>query len=126
MAEQAQCVITVEEAHIPIREEVRGFCEILGLDPLFLANEGKMVVFCAAADAENVLASMQAHEYGKDAAMIGRVQEKDVGALSSIRPSAAPGRLTNPLENWCQESVKQMQVRLPLPPPSIFCDRIIP
>jgi hydrogenase expression/formation protein HypE len=69
----------VEEAHIPIREEVRGFCEILGLDPLFLANEGKMVVFCAAADAENVLASMQAHEYGKDAAMIGRVQEKGRG-----------------------------------------------
>jgi len=49
------------------------------LDPLFLANEGKMVVFCAAADAENVLASMQAHEYGKGAAMIGRVQEKGRG-----------------------------------------------
>ena len=79
MAEQSQCVITVDEAHIPIREEVRGFCEILGLDPLFLANEGKMVVFCAAADAENVLASMQAHEYGKDAAIIGRVQEKGRG-----------------------------------------------
>ena len=79
MAEQSQCVITVHEAAIPIRDEVRGFCEILGLDSLFLANEGKMVVFCDAADAEKVLAAMQSREYGKDAVMIGSVQEKSRG-----------------------------------------------
>jgi hydrogenase expression/formation protein HypE len=79
IAEQSQLEITVEEAGIPIREAVRGFCEILGLEPLFLANEGKMVVFCTEADADKVLETMQTHDYGKDAAIIGRVGEKGRG-----------------------------------------------
>lgn len=79
MAEQSQCDLSVEETRIPVRDDVRGFCEILGLDPLFLANEGKMVTFCSAADAERVLAAMKSHEFGKHAAIIGNVSKKGRG-----------------------------------------------
>ncbi len=51
----------------------------MGLDPLFLANEGKMVVFCAEQDAEKILATMKSHEFGKDAAIIGNVSGKGRG-----------------------------------------------
>ncbi len=54
-----------------MQENVRGVCEILGLDPLFLANEGKMVLFCATVDALKVLVAMKNHKYGKNAAIIG-------------------------------------------------------
>ncbi len=73
IAEMAGVSITIEEKDIPVRDSVRGVCEILGLDPLFLANEGKMVVFCPEEDADKVLDAMRMHEYGKDSAVIGRV-----------------------------------------------------
>lgn len=79
MAVQSQTIIEIDEARIPVHDEVRGFCEVLGIDPLFLANEGKMVVFCSEADALEVLAAMKSHEYGKDAAIIGTVKERDRG-----------------------------------------------
>ena len=79
IAAQSECQITIEEKDIPVQDEVRGICEILGLDPLFLANEGKMVVFCAPEDAENVLDTMKKHEYGKGAAVIGEVHKKGRG-----------------------------------------------
>jgi len=84
MAEQSQCVITVEEAHIPIRKRSGDFCEILGLDPCFWPMKARWWFFCAAADAENVLASMQAHEYGKRLGLSSaECRKKDGGALSS-------------------------------------------
>lgn len=64
-----------------MKDAVRGVCEILGFDPLFLANEGKMVVFCSKADAQKVLQAMKAHPYGTNAAIIGRVEKKDTGRL---------------------------------------------
>jgi hydrogenase expression/formation protein HypE len=81
IAHQSQCQITIAERDIPIQEEVRGVCEILGLDPLFLANEGKMVVFCPREDTDNVLHTMKKHEYGKNAAIIGEVEKKGRGRL---------------------------------------------
>jgi hydrogenase expression/formation protein HypE len=59
-----------------VQDEVRGICEILGLDPLFLANEGKMAVFCSPEDAGMVVDTMKKHEYGKGAAIIGEVHQK--------------------------------------------------
>lgn len=73
--------ISVREHDIPLRESVRGVCEMLGLDPLYLANEGKLVVFCGAGDAPAVLAAMQAHEQGREAARIGTVQESGRGRV---------------------------------------------
>jgi hydrogenase expression/formation protein HypE len=79
IATQSNCQVTIEEKDIPIQDEVRGICEILGLDPLFLANEGKMVVFCSPEDTELVLETMKKHKYGKNAAVIGEVEKKGRG-----------------------------------------------
>lgn len=65
--------IRIEEALIPQRAEVRGMCEILGLDPLYLANEGKMLVVVPQQHAQTVLAAMRSHEKGSNAAIIGEV-----------------------------------------------------
>lgn len=65
--------IRISESSVPIREPVRGACEILGLDPLYLANEGKLVAVVPPAEADRVLASMRAHPAGTDAAIIGEV-----------------------------------------------------
>jgi hydrogenase expression/formation protein HypE len=63
----------IDEAAVPVKDVVRGACEILGLDPLLVANEGKLVAFVPEEAAERVLATMRAHPLGGDAARIGRV-----------------------------------------------------
>ncbi len=67
--------IMLYENNIPVREDVKGVCELLGLDPLYVANEGKLLVFVAEEDAEKVLDTMRQNEYGENAAIIGEVQE---------------------------------------------------
>ena len=69
--------IMLYEDKIPVREDVKGVCELLGLDPLYVANEGKLLVFVAEEDAETVLSVMKQNEYGKNAAIIGEVQNTD-------------------------------------------------
>lgn len=64
-----------DEQALPIRSEVRGMCEILGLDPLYLANEGKLVAIVPEAFAGDLLSCMRNHPAGNDSAMIGRVSE---------------------------------------------------
>ena len=81
IAAQSGLGITIQENSVPIREEVKGLCEILGFDPLFLANEGKIAVFCAPADAALILDTMRSHEYGRDAAVIGTVGKQDGSGL---------------------------------------------
>ncbi len=63
----------LDEAALPIREEVRGACEVLGLDPLYAANEGKVVLAVAPEAAEAALAALRAHPLGRDAACVGQV-----------------------------------------------------
>ncbi len=67
--------ILLYEDKIPVREDVKGVCEMLGLDPLYVANEGKLLIFVDADDAEKVLKTVKNNEYGKHAAIIGEVQE---------------------------------------------------
>jgi len=74
IAQQSGLEIIIDERPIPVRDAVKGVCEILGLDPLFLANEGKLVVFCPEGEGGRVLTAMQNHAYGRDAAIIGKVQ----------------------------------------------------
>jgi hydrogenase expression/formation protein HypE len=76
IAEQAGVGIRLDEASIPISEEVKGACEILGLDPLYVANEGKLLAFVAPDDSARVLAAMRRHPLGKDAAVIGKVVDE--------------------------------------------------
>jgi hydrogenase expression/formation protein HypE len=75
IAAQSAVGMLLREAAIPVRSEVAAACELLGLDPLYVANEGKLVCICAAEDAEAVLAAMRAHPLGHGAAIIGEVVE---------------------------------------------------
>ena len=68
--------MVIEEERIPIRDSVRGICELLGLDPLYLANEGKLIAILPQAEANQVLEVMKAHPLGKHAEIIGRVTEE--------------------------------------------------
>ncbi|MBD3619000.1 MAG: hydrogenase expression/formation protein HypE [Chromatiales bacterium] len=72
-AQSSGCGIRLQETAIPLREPVRGMCELLGRDPLYLANEGKLVAVVPAEHAEAVLAAMRAHPAGRDSAAIGEV-----------------------------------------------------
>ncbi len=71
--------IRLREDALPIGREVRGACDLLGLEPLTIANEGKVLVFCRATDAAKVLAAMRTHPLGKQACVIGEVSEKPPG-----------------------------------------------
>lgn len=75
ISQQSKVGMLLEEGAIPVKQAVRSLCEILGLDPLYIANEGKLLVIAAEEDAERVLAVMKNHPLGKDAAMIGRVMD---------------------------------------------------
>ncbi len=81
IAMSANVRINISEQDIPVGENVRGICEILGLDPLFLANEGKVVIFCPEAEAGKVLAVMKEHQFGRNAAIIGNVGESGKGRV---------------------------------------------
>lgn len=82
MAEASGVAIEIEEAATPLRDEVRGFCEILGLDPLYLANEGKIVVVVPADEIDAALAAMRAHPLGQGAALIGRALDGQAGRVT--------------------------------------------
>lgn len=81
IAEAAQVSIEIDEASTPLRDEVRGFCEILGLDPLYLANEGKIVAIVPDDQAQNALAAMQSHPLGRAARIIGRAVAGEPGRV---------------------------------------------
>ncbi len=74
--------LRIEEVAIPAREDVRGACEILGLDPLYVANEGRFIAIVAAADAERALDILGAHPVCRDAAIIGSVLEDERGLVT--------------------------------------------
>jgi hydrogenase expression/formation protein HypE len=78
--------IEIEESAIPVREEVRGACELLGLDPLYVANEGKLVAVVEAGEAESVVAAMRRHPLGREARIIGTVTEARAGLVTMRTP----------------------------------------
>jgi hydrogenase expression/formation protein HypE len=81
-ARASSVAIEIDETRTPLREPVKGFCEILGLDPLYLANEGKIVVVVPTEEAEAALAAMRRDPLGHDAAAIGRVLESEPGRVT--------------------------------------------
>ena len=82
IAAQSRVGMVIEESALPIREEVKGACELLGLDPLYVANEGKLVAIVAAAEAERVLSAMRGHPLGLNARTIGEVVESHPGVVT--------------------------------------------
>jgi hydrogenase expression/formation protein HypE len=77
IARQSRVGMLLDEAALPVREEVAAACEILGLDPLYVANEGKLVCICAPEHAERLLAVMRQHPLGVQSARIGSVHADD-------------------------------------------------
>jgi len=92
IAHAARVGMMIEESAIPIRTEVAAACELLGIDPLNVANEGKLVVFCAPEHAKRVLEIMQAHSLGRNAASIGTVRE-DRDTLVEVRSNLGGRRV---------------------------------
>jgi len=81
LAKQSNVSIRIEEEKIPIREEVMAACEILGFDPLYVANEGKLVAIVPAKNADQILQVMQRNNYGEDAVIIGEVKAEHPGRV---------------------------------------------
>ena len=81
IASQAKVGILLEETVIPIRPEVAAVCDMLGFDPLYLANEGKMLAFVDSAFSKQLLDVMHQHQYGKDARIIGKVTANNRGLV---------------------------------------------
>jgi len=75
IARQSAAGMMLHEDQLPIRGQVRAACEFLGLDPLYVANEGKLAAICAPQDAERLLQAMRTHPLGRDAAIVGEVIE---------------------------------------------------
>ncbi len=81
IAESARLELRIREQAIPVREDVQGACEILGFDPLYVANEGRCVCFVPAGEAERALSLLRAHSLGIDACRIGEAAEGRPGQL---------------------------------------------
>jgi hydrogenase expression/formation protein HypE len=79
IAQTAKVGMLLDEAAVPISEEVKGACEILGLDPLYVANEGKLLAIVAPEDVESALKALRDQSLGKDAAVIGEVVDEHPG-----------------------------------------------
>ena len=86
IAERSQVGIELEERSLPIHEEVRGACELLGLDPLYVANEGKLIAIVAPEGADAVLQAMKRHPLGAEAVVIGTVKKENPGLVTMRTP----------------------------------------
>ena len=82
IAGQSRVGITIDERAIPVREEVKGACELLGLDPLYVANEGKLIAIVAPEGAEEILAAMRGHPLGRESRIIGTVNSASPGMVA--------------------------------------------
>jgi hydrogenase expression/formation protein HypE len=96
IAERSRAGIEIEESEIPLREEVKGACEMLGLDPLYVANEGKLVAIVAPDAADAVLAAMRRHPLGRCARRIGTVTAAHPGMVT-IRTLLGSSRIVDML-----------------------------
>lgn len=81
ICEDFRVTVQLDEAALPVRREVRGACDIFGFDPLYLANEGKVVLIVAQEDEEKVVKLLRGHPLGREAAVIGRVTGREQGRL---------------------------------------------
>ena len=81
MADRSEVGIVVDELSVPVRPQVRAAAELLGIDPLFIANEGKAVIAVDPLRAEAVLAALRSHPYGREAVVVGRCIEESPGSI---------------------------------------------
>jgi hydrogenase expression/formation protein HypE len=81
IARQSQVAIVLDERTLPVRQAVKAACEMLGFDPLYIANEGKFLAVVGREEADKALAALRAHPYGRDAAIIGEVRADPKGRV---------------------------------------------
>src|SRR5208337_1946200 len=115
IAAQSRVGIALNETAIKVREEVQGACEMLGLDPLYVANEGKLIAIVEPAAAEPMLEAMRAHPLGNNAQIIGTVTDKHPG-LVTIRSTLGTTRIVDmlagdQLPRICRE--RSIEIRYP-------------
>jgi hydrogenase expression/formation protein HypE len=96
IAAQSQVGIEIEEMAIPVREDVKGACEMLGLDPLYVANEGKLVAIVAAEVADDLRSVMRKHPLGRQSQVIGTVNSNNPG-LVTMRTALGTTRIVDML-----------------------------
>jgi len=96
LAKQSGVSIRIEEEKLPIREEVQAACEMLGFDPLYVANEGKLVAIVSAKDADRVLQAMKGNRYGRNATIIGEVAAEHPGRVA-MKTSLGSSRIVDML-----------------------------
>jgi len=80
-AAAAGCGLVIDEAAVPVRPDVRAACEILGIDPLYVANEGKLIAVVPGEDADRALAALRGHELGREAVVLGRAVAEHAGRV---------------------------------------------
>jgi hydrogenase expression/formation protein HypE len=95
-ARQSKVGIVIEEVNMPVKEEVKAACELLGLDPIYVANEGKIVAIVDPGDADKILAQMKQNSYGKDAAIIGEITKEHPGKVI-MKTKLGPSRIVDML-----------------------------
>lgn len=94
LAQQSKVGILVDEAKIPVKEDVKAACELLGLDPLYVANEGKLVAIADPADTDKILTQMKKNSYGRNAAIIGEVTDEYRGKVV-MKTKLGPSRIVD-------------------------------
>jgi hydrogenase expression/formation protein HypE len=94
IAETSNTGIEIEENAIPVRNDVRGACEILGLDPIYVANEGRMAIFVKSTDAKNAFEIINSDPFGINASIIGTVTDKHAGMVT-IKSSIGISRIVD-------------------------------
>lgn len=97
IAQSSKVAIEIEESQTPIRTEVKGFCEILGLDPLYLANEGKIVVVVPEIEKQAALDAMRGHEYGGEATQVGHILEGGIAGRVHMQTGFGGKRIVDML-----------------------------
>jgi hydrogenase expression/formation protein HypE len=96
LARQSNAGIVIEDDKIPVKEEVKAACELLGLDPLYVANEGKLVAIVDPTDADKILARMKKNRYGRDATIIGEVTSEHPAKVV-MKTKLGPSRIVDML-----------------------------
>jgi hydrogenase expression/formation protein HypE len=104
VAERSGVGIEIDEERVPIKDAVRGACELLGLDPLYIANEGKLAAFVSERDSEKLLIAMKKHKYGLASRVVGRVTKENRGTV--ILNTSVGGRRI--LENFSGEMLPRI------------------
>ncbi len=88
------CAVEIDEARVPVSDGVHALCEVLGFDPLYVANEGRLVAYVAGSDADKALRLMKDDTHGRGAAVIGRVLDEKSGVVNVVSPIGAKRILT--------------------------------